>query len=228
MNSSGTPNLQTHRLISAEATVPASLFGTATNSTYFVKASVMQRRYFFSPLEVFKGPNKSAWILWFGSVHWGRGVSSCGGFLFGFVNWHLWHFCKWSEMSLSMFGQKYESRIFSFVFKTPKWPLSSCPWASLMILFFRCGGVSNTGRKLCCLSSRFQTTPSWTKQSSADLVTKRARFSFCGKALFNKNRRRALRNSSLSCYKANDVKSRPIASTALRERKSAGISEPFL
>ena len=43
----------------AEATVKDSLLGVATISAYLVKASVMQRVYFFL-VSVLRGPNKLA------------------------------------------------------------------------------------------------------------------------------------------------------------------------
>ena len=69
----------------------ASLFGKATNSAYLVNASVMHKINFFCEPDVRKGPNKSAWILWLGSVGCGSEVTSSGcGFESFFRNWHLW------------------------------------------------------------------------------------------------------------------------------------------
>ncbi len=52
----------------ASATVSASLFGIATNSTYFENASVLHKIYFLLFSEVVRAPNRSACILWFGLV----------------------------------------------------------------------------------------------------------------------------------------------------------------
>ena len=61
--SSGNPYLQIHLLKSAEATVGASLFGSATSSASFENASVIHMMYFFPDPEVFRGPNRSICIL---------------------------------------------------------------------------------------------------------------------------------------------------------------------
>ena len=59
----GQLNRQIQREKIASATVSASLFGKATNSTYLVKASVMHKMYFLLLPEALRGPNRSAWTL---------------------------------------------------------------------------------------------------------------------------------------------------------------------
>jgi hypothetical protein len=42
---------------------------------YFERESVMQRMNFFPKGIIFRWRNKTMWILWFGSEHWGRGLA---------------------------------------------------------------------------------------------------------------------------------------------------------
>ncbi len=76
--SSGVPKRQIHLSNIASTTVAASLFGKATNSTYLVKASVIQRINFFPLSEVLSGPNKSVCTICPGSVGRGSGDRSVG------------------------------------------------------------------------------------------------------------------------------------------------------
>jgi hypothetical protein len=66
-------------LIIASATVLASLLGRGTNVTYFVRASVMHKINFLPLSAVFKGPKRSAWTRWLGSVGCGKDNSKVGG-----------------------------------------------------------------------------------------------------------------------------------------------------
>ena len=103
----GMPYLQNHFLKIASATVAASLLSMASSSTYFANVSAMHQIYFFPLPDTTKNPNRSAWILWLGSVHWGNGDSKAG-LVWSLVlhNWHFWHVFKCVWISWSMPGQK--------------------------------------------------------------------------------------------------------------------------
>ena len=59
-------------------------------SLYLEKASVTHRLYPFPEEVVFSGPNRSMCTLWFGSLHWGKGVKTVvAGLLSFLVFWHL-------------------------------------------------------------------------------------------------------------------------------------------
>jgi hypothetical protein len=48
--------------------VAVSLLGSTTSCMYLVRPSVPQRIYFFTPSEVLRALNRSAWTFWFSSV----------------------------------------------------------------------------------------------------------------------------------------------------------------
>jgi hypothetical protein len=56
----------------AVATEEASLLGRTASYTYFVKASVMHKRYFFPDRDVLSGPSKLVYTCWLGSMGCGR------------------------------------------------------------------------------------------------------------------------------------------------------------
>ena len=62
-NSAGIPKRQIQLLNSASVTVVASLFGIATNSTYFVNASVITKINFLPFSEVFSGLAVVLWVF---------------------------------------------------------------------------------------------------------------------------------------------------------------------
>ncbi len=113
---------------SASPVVSAS---KVTNSMYLVNTSVMQRTIFFPWPEVLRGPNKSMFTLWFGAVHCGKGESRVGWGLSSFLFWHLWHSLMCPVILGSIFGKKYDSLCFTFVFEIISCPVKSCPCASL-------------------------------------------------------------------------------------------------
>ncbi len=84
----------------ALATVFASLFHKGTNSTYFVRASVVHKITFLPLSEVSNGPDKSAFTLWFGSVGCRSDVSRVDGRQSTLqCIWHQWQDSRWTEMS---------------------------------------------------------------------------------------------------------------------------------
>jgi hypothetical protein len=72
MRLTGVPKMHTQFSKMAVATLAASLLGRTTSYTYFVKAFVMHKRYFFPDRDILSGPNKLVNNFWLGSVGCGR------------------------------------------------------------------------------------------------------------------------------------------------------------
>ena len=99
----------------ALVSVSASLFGMATNSTFFVQASVIHKMYFLFLPDVTRVPNRSAWILWIGwfCTNWWWcqqvrfGMNICSIFLTFFTIldevWNTW-FHVWPSVVLLQSG----------------------------------------------------------------------------------------------------------------------------
>ena len=97
--------LQTQFSKTASAMVFASLLSITISLTYFVKASVVHKIYFFPLPDTTKNPKRSASTLWFSCVHRGNGKSNTG-FVWSLVllNCHFWHVFKCVCMSWSIPG----------------------------------------------------------------------------------------------------------------------------
>ena len=228
--SNGSPYRQIQRLKMADVTVRASLSGRATNSTYLVKASVIQRINFFALPEILSGPNKSQWIRWLGSVHWGKGDSSCGGALWSVRRaWHRWHFCIWSVISLSILGHQKLCRIRSLVLPSPSCPVSTWPWASWRTSSTRTRGSSMTTRPGSSRTLIRRHITSFSINTSLERWnTKRAVCSSGGRTLCSRKFLSMAKKLSCCCFCARLTLSRFIELIAFLLRKSAGISDPFL
>ena len=212
------------------ATVSASLFSIATISAYFVKASVMHKTYCLPWLLILRGPKRSKCTLWFIAVHCGSGCKRCG---FGLSSvrraWHRWQPATSWVISLSMDGQKYDWSNLSLVLVVPSCPVRMLPCVSANNCGVRDLGTTKTvfGGMLWRCKIR-HTMLFLIKHCGAMRFTYAALELSVGSELFVRNLATAFANSSNFWSLGKSCANTSIGDNTFLERKSAGISLPFL